>query len=261
MLRFPETPRIAGHIVRASSVYPINNEHHEWMSMSELNVQGIVFDLDATLVNLGGFVEWKRAHEEIVQSYIDHDCGEETVDACSAKGLFTMLDEMYKNLKSQRGEDEARTVQNSVYDILSSYEEKGVDSCTLMTGCVSTLDWLIEREIPLGICTSNSPKSAEAVLKQQGLQHYFRAVVGRTVEFPMKPHPAQLKECFRQIDVDPLKGVMVGDSHKDIIAGKTVGAYTVGIPVYFTRLELMKEAGADVIINSLDELPTILENF
>ena len=228
--------------------------------MSELNVQGIVFDLDATLVNLGGFVEWKRAHEEIVQSYLDHDCGEETVDACSAKGLFTMLDEMYVNLHDKRGEDEARRVQSFVYKLLSSYEEKGVDSCTLMNGCVITLDWLSEKGIPLGICTSNSPKSAEAALKQQGLRHYFKAVVGRTIEFPMKPHPAQLKECFKQIDVDPLKGVMVGDSHKDVLAGKKVGAYTVGVPAHFTRLELMMEAGADVIIGGLDELPAILES-
>jgi phosphoglycolate phosphatase-like HAD superfamily hydrolase len=75
----------------------------------------------------------------------------------------------------------------------------------------------------------------------------------------MKPHPAQLVECFRQIGVDPFKGVMVGDSHKDIIAGKRAGAFTVGIPVYFTRLELMKEAGVDVIINNLSELPVVLE--
>jgi phosphoglycolate phosphatase len=226
--------------------------------MSELNVQGIVFDLDATLVNLGGFVEWKRAHNEIVQSYLEHNCDEETVEVCSAKGLFTMLEEMYENLQDRRGEDEARIVQNSAYRILSSYEENGVGSCTLMSGCVSTLDWLSEKGVPLGICTSNSPKSAEAALKQQGLRHYFSVVIGRTVDFPMKPHPAQLEECFRQIDVDPLKGVMVGDSYKDIIAGKKAGAYTVGVPAHFTRLELMKKAGADVIIGSLDELPAVL---
>ena len=39
--------------------------------MSGLNVQGIVFDLDATLINLGGFVEWRKAHEEIVENYLE----------------------------------------------------------------------------------------------------------------------------------------------------------------------------------------------
>lgn len=227
--------------------------------MKRLNIFGIVFDLDATLVNLGGFVEWKKAHEEIVDNYLELDCNEETVRACSDKGLFTMLDEMYLNLQDKRGDHEARNVQNSAYEILSVFEEKGVESCTLMDGCISVLDWIKERGIPMGICTSNSPKSADSALRLQGLHHYFKAVVGRSVDFPMKPHPAQLEECFIQIGVDPSKGVMVGDSHKDIIAGKAAGAYTVGIPVYFTRLELMKEAGVDVIIESLSELPSVLE--
>jgi len=227
--------------------------------MSRLKVQGIVFDLDATLINLGGFVEWRKAHEEIVENYLELDCDDETVAACSAKGLFTMLEEMYENLQDQRGDEEARSVQSSAYDILSGFEEKGVESCTLMDGCVNTLDWVNEKGIPMGICTSNSLKSAEAALHLQGLSHYFKAVVGRTVDFPMKPHPAQLVECFRQINVEPSRGVMVGDSHKDIIAGKKAGAFTIGVPVYFTRLELMKDADVDVIINNLNELPAVLE--
>lgn len=227
--------------------------------MSDLNVQGIVFDLDGTLVNMGGFVEWRKAQEEVVQNYLEHDCDEETVKACNAKGLFTMLDEMYRNLQDQRGDEKARIVQNSTYDIIRSYEVKGVDSCILMDGCKSTLDWISERGIPMGIWTSNSTKSAEYAIELQGLRHHFKAVIGRSVDFPMKPQPEQLEECFRLIGVDPSKGVIIGDSHKDIIAGKAVGAYTVGIPVYFTRLELMKEAGVDVIIDNLSELPAVLD--
>jgi pyrophosphatase PpaX len=227
--------------------------------MKSLNVQGIVFDLDATLINLGGFVEWRKAHEDIVESYIEMDCNDETVHACSAKGLFNMLDEMYVNLIEKRGEEGAKEAQGTAYDILSSYEERGVQSCTLMDGCVSTLDWVKEQGVPMGICTSNSTKSALAALELQGLEEYFDAVIGRTVGFPMKPHPAQIVECFRLIKVDPSKGVMVGDSHKDIIAGKKAGTYTVGVPVYFTKLDLMKEAGVDVIIDMLSELPEILE--
>lgn len=228
--------------------------------MKSLNIQGVVFDLDATLVNLGGFVEWRKAHEDIVESYLEMDCDDETVQACSAKGLFNMLDEMYVNLVDERGVKDANTTQGTAYEILSSYEEKGVQSCTLMDGCVSTLDWIKERGVPMGICTSNSTKSAVSALELQGLESYFDAVIGRTVGIPMKPDPAQLEECFRLINVDPNEGVMIGDSHKDIIAGKKSGAYTVGVPVYFTKLDLMKEAGVDVIIDNLSELPAVLES-
>jgi phosphoglycolate phosphatase-like HAD superfamily hydrolase len=227
--------------------------------MTDLNIDGVVFDFDGTLINLGGHVEWRKAQEEVVQSYLDHDCAEDTVQACNAKGMFTMLDEMYGNLQDERGEEEARTVQDSIYDLIRDYEVRGVDSCVIMDGCTSTLDWLSERGVPMGVWTSNSARSAEEALKLQGLRHHFKVVLGRSVDFPMKPHPAQLLECFRLMGVDPARGIMVGDSHKDILAGKAVGSYTVGIPVYFTRLELMKEAGVDVIIESLNDLPAVLE--
>ena len=228
--------------------------------MSHRRVDAIVFDLDATLINLGGFVDWKKANEEIVQDYLKNDCNPSLIKECSAEGLFNMLDQMYQRLKDTKGAEKAEEIQGSVYDILGKYERIGVDSCTLMDGCTDILGWLKDIDIPLGICTSNSPRSAEAALKMQGIREYFKIVVGRTVGVPMKPDPAQLRICFDGLHVDPNNGVMVGDSHKDIIAGKKLGAYTVGIPVYFTKLELMKEAGVDIIIDDLSELKLVIES-
>lgn len=229
--------------------------------MSPHRLDGIVFDLDATLVNLGGFVDWKKAQAEIVENYLEHECDPSIVNECSKKGLFNMLEEMYDILLKERGLENTLTIQQSAYDILSHYEKKGADSCTLMDGCPDILEWLKEKEIPIGICTSNSPNSAETALKLQGIRDYFQVVVGRKVDTPMKPHPAQLRRCFELICVDPKSGMMVGDSHKDIIAGKELGSYTIGIPVHYTRLDLMKEAGVDQIIENLCELKEIIESF
>ncbi|MCW4012584.1 MAG: HAD family hydrolase, partial [Candidatus Bathyarchaeota archaeon] len=202
--------------------------------MSPKRLDAIVFDMDATLVDLGGFVDWRKAHEEIVEAYLRYDCDPSVVQECSAKGLFNMLELMYEQLQEERGPDEAYKLQESVYEILGDYEATGANSCTLMDGCIDVLDWLKEENIPLGICTSNSPKSAETALRLQGIREYFSVVVGRTVDQPMKPHPAQLEICFKELGANPKNSMMVGDSHKDIIAGKSLGAYTVGIPVYFT---------------------------
>ena len=188
--------------------------------MSPRQIDGIVFDLDATLVNLGGFVDWRRAHDEIVENYIQNECDVSKVNDCSALGLFNMLEQMNLHLKEEMGEEKAREIQDSVYDILSKYEQIGVNSCTLMDGCIDVLEWLNEKNYPLGICTSNSLKSAESALKLQGIRDYFEVVVGRTVDVPMKPDPAQLQMCFNEMSVNPRQGMMVGDSHKDVMAGK-----------------------------------------
>lgn len=222
------------------------------------NVDAVVFDLDATLINLGGFVEWRKAHEDIVKTYLEHGCDEKNVEACSAKGLFTMLEEMYDINAAAHGESRAVEIQEAAYYVLSGYEETGSQRCTKMTGCVEALEWVKGTGIPMGICTSNSQTSAEKTLRQEGLAHYFKAVVGRTTRHRMKPHPDQLIECYRILGVKPSRGAFVGDSHKDVIAGKAVGSYTIAVPVYFNRVEKILEAGVDRIIDSLAELPQAL---
>jgi HAD superfamily hydrolase (TIGR01549 family) len=222
------------------------------------NVDAVVFDLDATLINLGGFVEWRKAHEDIVRTYLEYGCDEENVEACSAKGLFTMLEEMYDINTATHGESRAVEIQKAAYLVLSGYEETGSQRCTKMTGCLEALEWVKESGIPMGICTSNSQKSAELTLRQEGISNYFEAVVGRTTRHRMKPHPDQLLECYRMLGVKPARGVIVGDSHKDVIAGKAVGSYTIAVPVYFTKVERILEAGVDRVIDSLAELPQAL---
>ncbi|MCW4049434.1 MAG: HAD-IA family hydrolase [Candidatus Bathyarchaeota archaeon] len=220
-------------------------------------IEAIVFDLDATLVNLGGKVEWRQAHQDIVQAYIEHGCDEDDVQACSVKGLFTMLEEMWEINKGNR--DDAEEVQKNAYQILSDYEQHGSQQSELMEGCIETLDWVKEQGLPMGVCTSNSQESAEKAIEVQGLAHYFEAVIGRSTLHRMKPYPDQLLACFEKLGVKASNGVMIGDSHKDVLAGKAAGSYTVAIPVYFTRLDRVKEAKPDVIINSLHELPNTLK--
>jgi HAD superfamily hydrolase (TIGR01509 family) len=222
-------------------------------------IDGVIFDLDATLVNLGGFVDWTRAEEEIVQKYLSLDCKQSALDY-QVKGFWNMLNEMCIHLEKEKGKKTATEFKIFSYSILSNYEQIGANSCILMDGCLDTLEWLQEKEILMGICTSNSSESAEAVLNIQGIRDYFKGVVGRTIGLPMKPHPAQLEKCFKLLNVKPKNGVMVGDSHKDIIAGKKLGAYTIGVPFYFSRLDMMKKAGVDSIINSLSNLPELIES-
>lgn len=229
--------------------------------MNPRRIDGIIFDLDATLINLGGFVEWTKAEEEIVQNYLAIDHNQSVVFCRNVKGFWNMLDEMCFNLEKEKDKKTASAFKTSSYKILSKYEQIGATSCILMEGCIDTLEWIRERKIHMGICTSNSSESAEAALNISGIRKYFAAIVGRTVGLPMKPHPAQLKKCFKLLNVKPKNGMMVGDSHKDIIAGKKVGAYTIGVPFHFSKLDLMKKAGVDNIIESLSKLPELIESF
>jgi HAD superfamily hydrolase (TIGR01509 family) len=127
-----------------------------------------------------------------------------------------------------------------------------------MSGTVEALDWLKERGVRMGVCTSNSEEVARMVLDKLEVASYFDSVVGRTKGLLMKPHPDQVLKCFREMCVEPSAGVMIGDSHNDVLAGKAAGAKAIGIPVYFTRMDAMNAAKPDALIKSMSELPETL---
>jgi HAD superfamily hydrolase (TIGR01509 family) len=220
-------------------------------------IKAVVFDLDATLVNLGGQINWRHAHDKVVKSYINSGCNKEFVKSCSSKGLFTMLDIMRESL--EQNTNLSIEIQKKAYEEIERFEINGTNTCSLMPGCLDTLKTLYDRGLLLGICTSNSTKAAKKALMVQNISHYFTSVIGREYKYRMKPHPDQLLACFNELLVEPKQGVMVGDSHKDILAGKVVGSYTVAIPVYFTNMDKLMDSKPDIIINNLMELPKSLD--
>jgi len=221
-------------------------------------LEAVAFDLDATLVNLGEHVEWRRAQSEIAEAYILRGCSRDDVNACSSGGLFRMLDEMWSLNRGCLGESRADEIQADVYSILDGHEEGGLTRCSPMPGCVEALNWIESRRVPMGVCTSNSQAAAEQALRLCGLREYFKVVVGRSTKHRLKPAPDQLKACYDFMGAEPTRSVMVGDSHSDVLAGKALGSYTVVVPVYFTRMEKLREAGVDAIIGNLGELPGVL---
>jgi len=228
------------------------------IGLKSLCFDGVIFDLDATLVNLGEHVDWRRAQEDVVKIYLDCGYREEELKQRGTRGLFNLLNIVHEELATGRPKDEAAKIQCKAFDVIETYEMRGVEACGLMPGCLYALNWLRERSISMGICTSNSVVAAEKILDSCGLASYFSIVVGRSIDLKMKPNPDQIEACLREMSIEPRRAVMVGDSHNDILAGKAAGTFTVAIPVYFTRSEALHASKPDAVIESLHELPRAL---
>jgi len=228
--------------------------------MSTLDVEGVVFDLDATLVNLGGFVDWRAAHRRVVEAYLEQGCSENLVRRYSGEGLFNMLNLMWNELCAAHPRRKAERIQGRAYAALAACEAEGVSRSVFMPGCVEVLEWLKRHGVKMGVATSNAQEVAERILKAKGVRGFFAAVVGRTPSLRMKPHPDQVLVCFEMMGVDPRRGVVVSDSVKDVEAAKAAGAYAIAVPAHFTRREALEAAGVDRIIDDLGELPAVLSS-
>jgi phosphoglycolate phosphatase len=229
--------------------------------LNPLSIRGVVFDLDATLVNLGEHVRWREAQSQIIEAYKECGCSDSDLVQCSSKGLFNLMHEMDTRLSASRPPVEMAVIRESIWTILDKYEREGVERCGFMPGTYESLIWLRENGVKMGVCTSNSGNVAEKVLDKLGVSNYFDSVIGRTIGLRMKPHPDQVLACFEGIGVSPRDGVVVGDNHNDVLAAKAAGARAIAIPVYFTRKEAMEAAKPDAMVKSMMELPTLLLTF
>jgi HAD superfamily hydrolase (TIGR01509 family) len=226
--------------------------------VSIITLKAVVFDLDATLVNLGNFVNWREAHEMALKVYLSTDCPEETVMSCSGKGLFNMLNLVRDEISLNMTDREVQRIQAEAFKAVESFEMNGVQRCFLMPGCTKTLEWLRERGVKMAVATSNSQEVAKHILESRGIRHYFSTVVGRRPELRMKPYPDQILRCLEKMGVSPGNSIVVGDSARDVRAAKAANMFVIAIPAHFTKREVLEEAGADMILESMEELPEIL---
>ncbi|MCX6655501.1 MAG: hypothetical protein NTY03_10340 [Candidatus Bathyarchaeota archaeon] len=89
--------------------------------MNSLSIRGIVFDFDATLVNLGEHVKWKEAQDQIIKAYRECGCSDSDLAQCSSKGLFNLMYEMDTQLSASRSPIEMAVIRDGIWTILDKF--------------------------------------------------------------------------------------------------------------------------------------------
>jgi phosphoglycolate phosphatase len=78
---------------------------------------------------------------------------------------------------------------------------------------------------------------------------------------PSKPHPSMVYQALAEAGADAANAVVIGDTVYDIHMGRAAGTRTVGVNWGYHSVADLREAGADYIAESMDELQVYLENF
>lgn len=104
------------------------------------------------------------------------------------------------------------------------------------------------------------PASVVALeLKQFHLEQYFEHVVTAVDTAMPKPSPEALIKAVKAMDLDMCTCVIVGDSVVDVKAGKAAGAKTVSVLTGLYSREELQAAEPDFLINNISELPKLLK--
>ena len=90
-------------------------------------------------------------------------------------------------------------------------------------GVSEMLAELTRLEIPMALVTGKSRRSCDITLREMGWSDCFASVVTGSEMKKQKPDPGGLLTAVREMNLDPARCVMVGDSPADIGAAKGAG--------------------------------------
>jgi HAD superfamily hydrolase (TIGR01509 family) len=98
------------------------------------------------------------------------------------------------------------------------------------TGAMQLLTTLRARGIELGLLTRKTRENALATLRAAGLAAFFAppTVLGRD-EAPPKPAPDGIQQLLERWGATAADGLMIGDVHLDLAAGRAAGVITVHV--------------------------------
>ncbi|MEL7274837.1 MAG: HAD-IA family hydrolase [Pseudomonadota bacterium] len=122
----------------------------------------------------------------------------------------------------------------------------------------ATLDALSgEAELLMGVATGKARRGLDHIYASHDLGRFF--VTSQTADLhPSKPHPAMLEQAVRETGVTPVQAVMIGDTEYDIAMGRAAGFATIGVAWGYHPVEQLRDAGADVIATSFDQIPDLI---
>ena len=209
----------------------------------------IVFDLDGTLID-------SRAD---IASAVNHILGElgfvtlplEQVMGFVGDGARTLI------MRAAQLPADAPELSAILERFVEFYTAHAVEQTTWMPGALAALDALAQ--YPLAICTNKPKATTLAVLNGLDALARFALVIGGGELAALKPDPLPMRTIAERLQCTTETMVVVGDGYQDMLAGKSVGAYTIGVRGGIGAPERMMAAGPDCVLNSLGELPATIQ--
>ncbi|MCW8803442.1 MAG: HAD-IA family hydrolase, partial [Ignavibacteriaceae bacterium] len=134
-----------------------------------------------------------------------------------------------------------------------------IDSSNLYQEVKETLKYLKEKQIKVSLLTTKGQEQAERIIDHFKLRYSFDYLMGRRDGLAHKPSPEPLLYICKELQVEPLETLMVGDTELDIQCGKSAGSKTCGVLYGYREKDQLEKEKPNFLISDLDELIKVLE--
>jgi phosphoglycolate phosphatase len=224
--------------------------------MKPMRVKAVIFDLDGTLASFN--LDYKTVRAEVKGYLVKRGI---PASALSVKeSIFEMLRKTEIFVRnSGKSSKFLEEVRGEALAMAEKYELEAAMCTSLLPGAVETLKALRQMHLKIGLCTINSEKSVNYILKRFGIADFFDVTVPRNKVNNFKPHPEHIGTALKALGVSAKNTVVVGDSTTDMQSAKELKTIAVGLPTGVSTMEQLMSNGANYIITSITDLPLLIE--
>lgn len=215
-----------------------------------MNTRLIVFDFDGTLGNTQQIIV-TTLHMTIAEMHLPERTDAECISIIGLPlaGCFRAL---YPD-----ADEESVTLCADTYRRLFK-ENMQTFTPVAFPHVVETLHKLKDMGLTLTIASSRWHKSLVELVHNLGIDDCISYLLGADDVELAKPHPEPVLQTLAATGIDAIHTLVVGDMAVDILMGARAGARTCGVTWGNGSRRDLEEAGADHIIDSIEELLSLL---
>jgi phosphoglycolate phosphatase len=152
---------------------------------------------------------------------------------------------------------------NAVFSMVDDVLMANPQIMPLYKGVFDFLHGLKDEGFVLSIVTSRNLKPLKIVLKAHNIDSLFTTL--RSAQdmidhgYRGKPHPDKLESVLNELDCQPDKAIMIGDTFMDIQMAKSAGVFALGVTWGYHDRQTLLDYGADAIATSVTQMKDIIE--
>ncbi|WP_303905134.1 phosphoglycolate phosphatase [Thiohalomonas denitrificans] len=161
---------------------------------------------------------------------------------------------------SLHDEPEPVLLEQALPIFMGLYAENTSARSRLYPGVREGLDYLQSKGIALGCVTNKAARFTEPLLRELGIYDCFGIVVSGDTLPQKKPDPAPLRHAADFFKVPEEASLMIGDSMHDVEAARNAGFSVIAVTYGYNHGHDIREANPDAVVDSLAELPQVLED-
>ncbi|MDP9127676.1 MAG: HAD-IA family hydrolase [Pseudomonadota bacterium] len=214
-------------------------------------LQGLIFDLDGTLVDSAP--DLRQALNRTLRAHGRRDVSLEEVTRMVGDGMLPLLSRAFAITGEALPDSQSYVM---FQEFIGHYRNQHADPAQIYPHAIETLEHFKTLGIQLGICTNKQEAATLHLLEELKLKHYFACVAGGDT-FPVhKPHGGHVTGVIEGLGVAAVSCVMIGDGPHDVTAAHSAGlpclVITHGYGSDFASL------GGDAVIDGFRQLPEAL---